>query len=190
MALPCAQILLAQKQYTRALAVFAAYIEVLENRKDVTFLVSALSWQALAYHGLSQETQALASLRRALKLAAPQGFVRSFFLAGGALKPLLRKARAAGIAPDYVDKLLASTEPAGEPSPARTGSAAGLVELLSKREMDVLKLLAQGCSDKEIAGMLVIARETVHKHLKNIYGKLDVHNRTEATHRARALGLL
>ena len=56
--------------------------------------------------------------------------------------------------------------------------------------MDVLKLLAQGCTDKEIAENLVIARETVHKHLKNIYGKLDVHNRTEATHRARALGLL
>jgi LuxR family maltose regulon positive regulatory protein len=54
----------------------------------------------------------------------------------------------------------------------------------------VLKLLAQGCPDKKIADTLVIARETVHKHLKNIYGKLGVHSRTEAILRARELTLL
>ena len=52
------------------------------------------------------------------------------------------------------------------------------------------KLLAQGCPDKKIAETLVIARETVHKHLKNIYSKLGVHSRTEAISRARELGLL
>ena len=56
--------------------------------------------------------------------------------------------------------------------------------------MEVLRLLAQGNSDKKIAETLVIARETVHKHLKNIYGKLDVHSRTEAMVRARELGLV
>ncbi len=56
--------------------------------------------------------------------------------------------------------------------------------------MDVLRLLAQGCTDKKIAETLVIARETVHKHLKNIYGKLDVHSRTEAIVTAHELGLL
>jgi LuxR family maltose regulon positive regulatory protein len=56
--------------------------------------------------------------------------------------------------------------------------------------MDVLKLLAQGYTDKKIASNLVIARETVHKHLKNIYGKLGVHSRTEAIVRARKLELL
>jgi LuxR family transcriptional regulator, maltose regulon positive regulatory protein len=56
--------------------------------------------------------------------------------------------------------------------------------------MDVLKCLAQGCLDKQIAAKLVIASETVHKHLKNIYGKLNVHSRTEALAQARKLGLL
>jgi LuxR family maltose regulon positive regulatory protein len=56
--------------------------------------------------------------------------------------------------------------------------------------MEVLRLLAQGCSDKKISENLVIARETVHKHLKNIYEKLDVHSRTEAIARARKAGLL
>jgi LuxR family maltose regulon positive regulatory protein len=65
-----------------------------------------------------------------------------------------------------------------------------LVEPLTEREMDVLKLLAQGYTDKKIAETLVIARETVHKHLKNIYGKLDVHNRIEAIILARELKLL
>jgi LuxR family maltose regulon positive regulatory protein len=64
-----------------------------------------------------------------------------------------------------------------------------LVEPLSEREIDILKLLAQGCSDKVIAETLVIARDTVHKHLGNIYGKLDVHTRMEAILRAHELGL-
>ncbi len=65
-----------------------------------------------------------------------------------------------------------------------------LVEPLTEREIDVLKHLEQGCTDKQIAASLVIASETVHKHLKNIYGKLDVHSRTEALARAHKLGLL
>jgi LuxR family maltose regulon positive regulatory protein len=74
--------------------------------------------------------------------------------------------------------------------PAQAHPASSLIEPLSGREMEVLRLLAQGCSDKKIAETLVIAPETVHKHLKNIYGKLDVHSRLEATLRAREFGLL
>jgi LuxR family maltose regulon positive regulatory protein len=65
-----------------------------------------------------------------------------------------------------------------------------LTEPLSRRELEVLRLLARGYSDKKIAGMLFIAPETVHKHLKNIYDKLDVHNRTEAVAQAHELNLL
>jgi LuxR family maltose regulon positive regulatory protein len=103
---------------------------------------------------------------------------------------LLHQARALGIEPDYVDKLLASVEQGDKVQLAEAVPASRLVEPLSEREMDVLKLLAQGCPDKKIAETLVIARETVHKHLKNIYGKLGVHSRTEAIVRARELGLL
>jgi LuxR family transcriptional regulator, maltose regulon positive regulatory protein len=104
---------------------------------------------------------------------------------------------------EYIFRLLAAfdlaVDQAGSQSPrpigvktmpVATSLVTPLAEPLSRREMDVLKLLAQGFSDKQIAESLVIARETVHKHLKNIYGKLDVHNRTEAVSRARELGML
>jgi LuxR family maltose regulon positive regulatory protein len=115
--------------------------------------------------------------------------MRSLLLPGGVLVPLLNRARAGGIEPVYINKLLAFYEVGKRAdAPGIVGSSS--IEFLSAREMDVLMLLEQGCSDKEIAGKLVIASETVHKHLKNIYSKLDVHRRTEAVARARKLGLL
>ncbi|MGE5224854.1 MAG: LuxR C-terminal-related transcriptional regulator [Omnitrophica WOR_2 bacterium] len=185
-----ARIFLAQKQYTQALTAIESNLAEFEKREIVYYTVHTFVCQALAYRGLNQEAQALATLKRALEVAAPEGYVRTFLLAGNALVPLLRQARAARILPDYVDKLLDSFEQSSKPRIAVTGTAIGLVEPLSEREMDVLKLLEQGCSDKEIAVSLVIARETVHKHLKNIYGKLDVHSRIEAIARARTVGLL
>jgi LuxR family maltose regulon positive regulatory protein len=139
---------------------------------------------------LRQDSQAMAVLKRALTLAEPEGYVRTFVGEGAAVFSLLRQARAAGIKPDYIDKLLASDEHARLIHPVEKSASSSLVEPLTGREMDVLKLLAQGCTDKNIAESLVIARETVHKHLKNIYGKLDVHSRTEAIVRARELDLL
>jgi DNA-binding NarL/FixJ family response regulator len=92
--------------------------------------------------------------------------------------------------PDYIEKLLATFEQEVRSQSIEMGPTHGLVEPLTDRELEVLRQLAQGCTDKKIAENLVIARETVHKHLKNIYGKLDVHSRTEAVARAYDLKLL
>ena len=135
-------------------------------------------------------TQALASLKDALTLAAPGGYIHVFMIECPRIIPLLRLARTAGIMPEYVDQLLVAYERSVTGQSIQPVTIPGLVESLSARELDVLKLLAQGCTDKKIAEALVIARETVHKHLKNIYGKLDVHSRTEAIVSARKLGLL
>ncbi len=184
------QIFLVQKQYTKALATIANILGDAEKRALGYRLMHLLIWQALAYHGLGQEAQALASLKHALRLASPEGYVRTFIWAGDDLIPLLHQARAAGIEPDYVNKLLISMERGYGTRPIEAVPASCLVEPLSEREMDVLKLLAQACPDKKIAESLVITRETVHKHLKNIYGKLGVHSRTEAILRAKELSLL
>ena len=184
------QIYIAQKQYSKALTLLEVFIKEVEKRSIGYYLIRALTWQSLAYHGLRQEEQALTCLKRALRLAAPESFVRTFIRVGPELLPLFRQARTARIMPDYVDILLAAYEKGIKDQPVKVVTTSVLVEPISEREMDVLKLLAQGCTDKKIAETLVIARETVHKHLKNIYGKLNVHSRTEAIARARELNLL
>ncbi len=92
--------------------------------------------------------------------------------------------------PDYVSKLLSFVEKGDQVQPSEAGLVTRLIEPLSGRELEVLKLLSQGCADKRIAEILVISRGTVHKHLKNIYEKLNVHSRTAAVARGRELKLL
>lgn len=190
MAMMVVRLYIAQKQYNQALELVSRLLIDMEKRKLWNYMIRTLTWQALAYHGLHQDDQALASMKRALTMAAPEGYVRTFIHAGGKLVPLLQQAYRAGIYPEYVEKLLLANELEGKSPVNQTIFAAGLVEPLSERELDVLSLLAQGCTDRKIAEQLVIARGTVHKHLKNIYGKLDVHSRTQAIARARELDLL
>jgi LuxR family maltose regulon positive regulatory protein len=190
LALTIVQVYLAQDEYAHALQLTARLIHEMEQQKNGYYLLRLLIWQALAYQGLQQDSMALVPLNRALALAMPEGYVRIFLQEGKRLVPLLEQARQIGIYPEYIGQLLANMQGASSHPAAKSTAASGLVEPLSEREMDVLKLLAQGCTDKKIAESLVIARETVHKHLKNIYGKLDVHSRTEAISRARQLDLL
>jgi LuxR family maltose regulon positive regulatory protein len=185
-----AQIFLARKEYPRALTAISSLLADLETRKVVHFQVGALALQAKTFHKLGQEADASASLKRALVLAAPEGYMRSFLMAGDGLISMLHEARSAGIEPDYVDRLLAFAGQGDRAKPIRAGGGDKLIQPLSARELEVLNLLALGQADKQIAGSLFISRETVHKHLKNIYGKLGVHRRTEAIVRARELGLL
>ncbi len=184
------QIYLAQKQYTKALSLSSLMQESLEKRNIGHYNIRLLLWQALAYSGLKQEQQAMVSLKRALILASPEGYLRVFIIEGSKMIPLLLQARSAGIMLDYIDRILAAFDLGTKPLPVTVHPASQLIEPLSGRELEVLHLLSQGCSDKKIAENLVIAPETVHKHLKNIYGKLDVHSRAEATLRAREIGLL
>ncbi|HEX5506321.1 MAG TPA: LuxR C-terminal-related transcriptional regulator, partial [Thermomicrobiales bacterium] len=130
---------------------------------------------------------ALLALGRALALAEPEGYARAFVDEGAPLVALLRLARARGVAPDYVAALLAAC--GDEPDAAPTAAAA-LVEPLSARERELLRLVAAGLATPEIAAHLFISPNTVRNHLKSVYGKLGVHSRLQAVERARALGLL
>jgi ATP/maltotriose-dependent transcriptional regulator MalT len=149
-------------------------------------LLRALAWQAEG-----SDNNALADLERALVLAEPQGYIRLFLDEGPAMLDLLRVAGSRGLAPDYIATLLtASGEEPATAMPRSVPRSAGLVDPLSQRELEVLRLLAGGASNEEIAERLVIAVSTAKRHVSNIFGKLTVSSRTQAVARARALGLL
>jgi len=143
--------------------------------------------RALALQVTGDVTQAAVALERALSLAEPEGYVRIFADEGAPLADLLRRAAARGAAPEYVGRLLAAIR-AKEPGPAV--AIPGLIEPLVSRETEVLRLMAAGLSNQEIAEELVLAVSTVKWHINNLYGKLGVSSRTQAVARARDLDLL
>jgi LuxR family maltose regulon positive regulatory protein len=134
---------------------------------------------------------ALEAIKSALTLAEPEGYVRTFIDEGPPMAELLRQAVARGIAVDYAGRLLAALEKETtevqrmvEPYPPT------LVEPLSERELEVLRLWTTHLSSTEIAEELFISAHTVRSHIKSIYGKLSVHSRKDAIQRAQELRLL
>lgn len=168
-------------------AAFAALTTVAEQAAAggrVGRLIGVRVAQALAAHSLERLAEAGACLAEAVRLAAPNDFRSQFLDAGDDVLPLLAHVRAA--APAFVDDLLRR---ASRPAPAAAPTPA-LVEPLSARESEVLALLAQGLSYRQMAQQLIVAQGTIQAHCSSIYGKLGVNNRTQAVLRAGELKLL
>jgi len=147
-------------------------------------------YQALA---ADNEESALEFLSEALTMAEPEGYIRTFVDEGKLLAPLLRKAVSQGITPEYTKKLLTIIEAEerqkrkmkrgeGAPSPYHA--------LLSERELEVLRLMAAGLSNQQIADKLIISLSTAKNHVHNIIEKLNVQSRTQAVTQARDLELI
>jgi len=150
-------------------------------------VIEILALQALALHAQGETARAMVALERALSLAEPEGYIRLFVDEGGLMAKLLHQAASRGLMPDYTRRLLAAFGDIIAPSPPEPKP---YVEPLSEREIEVLRLLAARLSSQEMAQELVISVNTVRTHIRNIYRKLDVHSRTQAVERARALKLL
>ena len=148
-------------------------------------VIEILVLQALARQARGDVPAALASLRRALTLAEPEGYVRIFADEGPPMASLLRAAAKQGIARNYVRRLLAAVSTTEDGTPV----SQGLIEPLSERELDVLRLLGTDLGGPEIARELIVSLNTVRTHTKNIYAKLGVNNRRAAVRRARELDL-
>ena len=160
-----------------------------KNWQDERLRVMVL--QAIALHAHGEEDQAARLLDDALALAEPGGFIRVFVDEGRPMAELLSQRAAQGMMPNYVGKLLAAFEAERVESAHLTArSAQLLIEPLSQRELEVLRLIAQGLSNREISERLFVALITVKGHNQRIFGKLQVQRRTEAVARARELGLL
>jgi LuxR family maltose regulon positive regulatory protein len=147
-------------------------------------LIAVLALQASL---AETKDEGLEYLTKALQLGKDGGFISSFVEVGEKLIPLLRKAAGRGVSPDYAGRILAAltvsvgTVGAGLPS---------MIEPLSERELEVLRLVTAGMSNREIADELVISTGTAKTHVHNLCGKLGVRNRTEAAIKAKELGLV
>ncbi|MEO8354781.1 MAG: LuxR C-terminal-related transcriptional regulator [Chloroflexota bacterium] len=179
-----------------ALGLLERLLKAAEEGGRIGSVIEILVLQALAHEAQRDIPSALASLERALTLSEPEGYFRIFVDEGLPMDHLLTEAAAHRIMPDYVDKLLAAFQDTtnDEGQTTKLSSSAirpsSLVEPLSQRELEVLRLIAQGLSNREISKRLFLALNTVKGHNRIIFGKLQVQRRTEAVARARELGLL
>jgi LuxR family maltose regulon positive regulatory protein len=146
--------------------------------------IEALALRALAHWRRGEQPRALLSLEHALRLAEPEDYARLFADLGAPMARLLQHARSRAVMPEYVGRLLAAFGDVDVPGQST------IVEPLTKREQEILALLAAGLTNQEIADHLSISSQTVKKHTGNIYGKLGARSRTEAVALARDLELL
>jgi LuxR family transcriptional regulator, maltose regulon positive regulatory protein len=163
-------------------------------------VIEILMLQALAYHALNDPPRAFASLERALALAEPEGYVRLLVDEGEPMRLLIvdcrvqiekRKHDQDHRLIGYTDKLLAAfTRSATMPQSVISNQQSAMIEPLSERELEVLKLLGTELSGPEIARKLSVSLNTVRTHTKNIYSKLGANNRRAAIRHAEELGLL
>ncbi len=181
-----ARLRLAEGRPAQAIALLESALPIAEQVNRVGLVIEYEILIALAAQALGQSEKVLSALGRALALAEPEGYVRIFVDEGRAVARLLYEAASRGIKPEYTGRLLAAFPTAGPPAPKQ----AGLVEPLSERELEVLRLIAEGLSNEEAAQRLVLSLPTIKWHASNIYGKLGVKSRTEAVARAKALGIL
>jgi LuxR family maltose regulon positive regulatory protein len=183
-----AQFLSALNRNEEAIIILEKMESILEEAGFTGWLISVLALQSVVWKKINKESRALDSLRQALVLAEPEGYVRTFLDHGDLMRELLHSLQKRGTTPKYVSHLLAVF--VGQPPGKKVATSGRAANILSSREIELLNLVASGCSNKEVAGQLFISLATVKRHTVNIFNKLDVKNRTEAVARARELGLL
>ena len=149
-------------------------------------VIEILVLQGLAQKDRGRSAAGLDPLGRALTLAEPEGYTRTFVAEGAPMADMLQAAARRGMAPEYVRRLLGEFGRSG----GRPSAGQSLVEPLSERELEVLRLLASDLDGPGIADQLVVGLSTVRTHTKSIYAKLGVNSRRAAVRRGEELGLL
>ncbi|MFZ6029595.1 MAG: LuxR C-terminal-related transcriptional regulator [Chloroflexota bacterium] len=185
-----ARVLLAEGDPSGALGLIEAFRQQTQARGWVDECLRATVLQAVASRLRGETDKAQAVLAEALSLAEPAGFVRLFLDEGETMRLLIAEFRAAS--EKYSHKLLAYTEKllAGFSLPAQSEVRNQKPEILTSRETEILRLIADGLTNEQIANRLYLSLYTVKAHVRNIFGKLDTATRTQAVARGREHGLL
>ena len=184
------QIRIDEERLDEALYLLDRIIEVAQKDGRHYHATRLLARKACVEH-LQKNPDAVGTLNAVLHRAEPEGYLRTFLDAGAPMTSLLRTALLQSEAPSaYLRTLLVACEQKHEASAAPTHHALSTAEVLSQRELDVLRLLAEDLPNADIADRLFVSLNTVKTHTKNIYSKLYVHDRREAVKQAQKLGLL
>jgi LuxR family maltose regulon positive regulatory protein len=191
---------MAQAQWGGALRLLARLQPVVEAGARKASLIELLALRALALQTQANNAKSIAALDRALTLAEPEGYIRIFVDEGEPMRLLLvdyqsklKMKISHGVDEaslrllTYTDQLLAAFS---QPASAEKQNLGSIPQSLSERELDILRLIAMGHTNQEIADILVIAVSTVKSHINHLYGKLGANRRTKAITIARDLGLL
>ncbi len=168
-----------------AMGLLERLLQAAEEGGRTGSVIEILVLQALAHQMQGDIPAALMALQQALTLAEPEGYVRMFVDEGSPMTLLLEKAAKHGIAPNYVRQLLTALGKAEDRTPVNQL----LIDPLSERELEVLRLLGTDLDGPEIARQLIVSLNTIRTHIKNIYTKLGVNNRRAAVRRAEELDL-
>jgi LuxR family maltose regulon positive regulatory protein len=179
---------LGEGRFNEAEALLAGVQRGAEQAGRLGNLIEVLLLRALAARAVGDLSRAIDLLNRALKLAEPEGYIRVFVDLGMPMAALLKEAVSRGVVSSYVRELLVEFEK--KKHRTRIPAYQPLVEPLTEREFEVLRLLADGSSNGDIAKKLVLTVSTVKTHAHNIYAKLGVSSRAQAIKRAASLELL
>jgi LuxR family maltose regulon positive regulatory protein len=187
------RVLIAQGRFVEADGLLLRLADAARAGGRFRRLIEIMILRAVALQHLGQLSEALQALEASLALAEPEGYVRLYADENGPMVQLLKLAVQKGIHTEYARRLLAAfaANPAGLPAAATLPAHnPDLIEPLSGRELEVLRLIAAGLTNKEIAQKLFISLRTVKYHTTSILNKLNVNNRAHAAVRARELDLL
>jgi LuxR family maltose regulon positive regulatory protein len=175
-----------------AIGLLERLLQAAEEGKRMGSVIEILALLALAHAAQGDIPLALVSLERALTLAAPEGYVRLFVDEGEAMRLLIEKQSRNRNHPlsGYADKLLAAfSQPVAPPGSVLIHQKSDMIEPLSERELEVLRLLRTDLNGPDIAQQLIVSLNTFRTHTKNIYNKLGVNDRRAAIRRAEELDL-
>jgi LuxR family maltose regulon positive regulatory protein len=187
-----ARVLIKQNESSTALDLLEQLRQEAEAKGRAVMLLDVMAVQSIALYAHGEKEKAVELLGEVLARTEPEGWIRLFLDEGTPMAELLSIAATRGIRPDYINKLLAAfeTEPKWGRPVIPVPEASFTDEILSPRELEVLRLVAEGLSNQEICQRLFLALDTVKGHNRRIFEKLQVKRRTEAIVRARELDLI
>ena len=192
-----ARIFIAQNRMPLALGITTRLAEQTRNKRHIYNLIQVLNLSAFVYHSLQKAKKAESAIKESLSLASHDGFISVFTNEAVELSPVLALGADPSIPDSFLQKLSASLGLSNENKGAKRAELPGaaalesnkqLVEPLSSRELEVLRLIDEGLANKEIAQKLSLAPATVKAHIRNLYGKIEAKSRTEALSKARNIG--